>query len=26
MAVLTDTKARHIKPDDKPLPHGGITG
>ncbi|EGC4598907.1 DUF4102 domain-containing protein, partial [Escherichia coli] len=21
MAVLTDTKARHIKPDDKPLPH-----
>ncbi|EEQ8517024.1 DUF4102 domain-containing protein, partial [Escherichia coli] len=24
MAVLTDTKARHIKPDDKPLPHGGI--
>ncbi|EGE7033783.1 TPA: DUF4102 domain-containing protein, partial [Escherichia coli] len=20
MAVLTDTKARHIKPDDKPLP------
>ncbi|EER6276728.1 DUF4102 domain-containing protein, partial [Escherichia coli] len=23
MAVLTDTKARHIKPDDKPLPHGG---
>ncbi|EGE6616009.1 DUF4102 domain-containing protein, partial [Escherichia coli] len=25
MAVLTDTKARHIKPDDKPLPHGGIT-
>ncbi|EFD7048224.1 DUF4102 domain-containing protein, partial [Escherichia coli] len=22
MAVLTDTKARHIKPDDKPLPHG----
>lgn len=26
MALLTDTKARHIKPDDKPLPHGGITG
>lgn len=26
MAVLTDTKARHIKPDDKPLPHGEITG
>ncbi|EQQ77653.1 hypothetical protein G768_01106, partial [Escherichia coli HVH 107 (4-5860571)] len=26
MAVLTDTKARHIRPDDKPLPHGGITG
>lgn len=26
MALLTDTKARHIKPEDKPLPHGGITG
>jgi hypothetical protein len=26
MALLTDTKARHIKPDDRPLPHGGITG
>ena len=26
MALLTDTKARHIKPDDKPLAHGGITG
>ncbi|EHJ5405789.1 tyrosine-type recombinase/integrase [Salmonella enterica subsp. enterica serovar Wedding] len=26
MALLTDTKARHIKPDDKPLPHGGVTG
>lgn len=26
MAVLTDTKARHIKPDDKPIPHGGVTG
>lgn len=26
MALLTDTKARHLKPDDKPLPHGGITG
>ncbi|HAT1685319.1 TPA: tyrosine-type recombinase/integrase [Klebsiella oxytoca] len=26
MALLTDTRARHIKPDDKPLPHGGITG
>ncbi len=26
MALLTDTKARNIKPDDKPLPHGGITG
>lgn len=24
MAVLTDTKARHIKPDDKPLPHGEL--
>ncbi|MCD1127723.1 tyrosine-type recombinase/integrase [Jinshanibacter sp. LJY008] len=26
MALLTDTKARHIKPDDKPVPHGGVTG
>ena len=26
MAVLTDTKARSIKPDDKPIPHGGVTG
>ncbi|MEG1089761.1 MAG: integrase arm-type DNA-binding domain-containing protein [Acinetobacter sp.] len=26
MALLTDTKARHLKPDDRPLPHGGITG
>ena len=26
MALLTDTKARHIKSDDKPLPHGGVTG
>lgn len=26
MALLTDTKARHIKPNDKPLPHGGVTG
>ena len=26
MALLTDTKARHLKPEDKPLPHGGITG
>ena len=26
MAVITDTKARNIKPDDKPIPHGSITG
>lgn len=26
MAILTDTKARHIKPGDPPLLHGGITG
>lgn len=26
MATLTDTKARHIKPDDKPIPHGGVVG
>lgn len=26
MAVLTDTKARNIKPDDAAIPHGGITG
>lgn len=26
MATLTDTKARQIKPDDTPFPHGGITG
>ncbi|UPQ70135.1 tyrosine-type recombinase/integrase [Kluyvera ascorbata] len=26
MSVITDTKARNIKPDEKPIPHGGITG
>jgi len=26
MAILTDTKARNIKPEDKPLAHGGVTG
>ena len=26
MALLSDAKARSIKPDDKPIPHGGITG
>ena len=26
MATLTDTKARSLKPEDKPLSHGGITG
>lgn len=26
MALLTDTKARHIKPNDKPISHGGVTG
>jgi len=26
MALLTDTKARNLKPDDKPIPHGGVTG
>lgn len=26
MAILTDTKARNLKADDKPVPHGGITG
>lgn len=26
MAVITDTKARSIKPGDTPIPHGGITG
>jgi hypothetical protein len=26
MVLLTNTKARNIKPDDKPLPHGGVTG
>lgn len=26
MAILTDTKARNIKPEDKPIPHGGVTG
>ncbi len=26
MAILTDTKAKAIKPEDKPLPHGGVTG
>jgi integrase len=26
MAIITDTKARNIKPADTPIPHGGITG
>ncbi|MEY0664309.1 Arm DNA-binding domain-containing protein, partial [Providencia rettgeri] len=26
MALLTHSKAKHIQPGDKPLPHGGITG
>lgn len=26
MGILTDTKARNIKPDDKPIAHGGIIG
>lgn len=26
MAILTDTKARNIKPDDPQLAHGGVTG
>ncbi len=26
MALITDTKARHIKPEDKPIPHGAIPG
>ncbi|MGL6356411.1 tyrosine-type recombinase/integrase [Aeromonas veronii] len=26
MALLSDAKARSIKPDDKPIPHGGIIG
>lgn len=26
MATLTDTKARNLKPGEKPLPHGGVTG
>ncbi len=26
MATLTDTKARSIKPEDKPIAHGGVTG
>jgi len=26
MAILSDTKARAIKPGDKTLPHGGVTG
>ncbi len=26
MALLTHTKAKHIQPGDKPLPHGGMTG
>ncbi|MBS4689357.1 tyrosine-type recombinase/integrase [Aeromonas sobria] len=26
MALLSDAKARSIKPDDKPIPHGGISG
>lgn len=24
MAVITDTKAKNIKPDDKPIPHGNV--
>jgi integrase len=26
MALLTDTKARNLKPEDKPIAHGGVTG
>ncbi len=26
MAIITDTKARNLKPDDAAVPHGGITG
>lgn len=26
MSVITDTKARNIKPEDKPIPHGRVTG
>ncbi|MEA5206382.1 tyrosine-type recombinase/integrase [Enterobacter mori] len=26
MAVITNTKAKNIKPDDKPIPHGSVTG
>ncbi|MFQ2228838.1 hypothetical protein ACK32Z_18285, partial [Aeromonas hydrophila] len=26
MALLTDTKARNLKPDDKAIAHGGVTG
>ena len=26
MAILTDTKARHVRADDKPIPHGGVVG
>ncbi|HDO1357098.1 TPA: DUF4102 domain-containing protein, partial [Aeromonas veronii] len=26
MALLTDTKARNLKPGDKAIAHGGVTG
>ena len=26
MAIITDTKARNLKPEDAAVPHGGITG
>lgn len=26
MAIITDTKARNLKPDGKPIPHGMVTG
>lgn len=26
MSLLTDTKARNVKPGDKPIPHGGVAG
>ena len=26
MALITDTKARNIRPEDKPIPHGTIPG
>ncbi|WP_315385071.1 integrase arm-type DNA-binding domain-containing protein [Microvirgula aerodenitrificans] len=26
MAILSDVKARNLKPDDKPVSHGGVTG